>query len=98
MVAPPAGDTLQTHFYRYIQEKTHIGANAVHMHVPQPIPVQVHTLVSKRGNIVAVGDNVGAVSQMQGVLSQQHCAEPASFERANYIQTLNSFGPLTTRE
>jgi dihydroorotate dehydrogenase (fumarate) len=32
-----------------------------------------------------------SVAQMQGSLSQINCAEPAAFERANYMRVLNSF-------
>jgi dihydroorotate dehydrogenase (fumarate) len=32
-----------------------------------------------------------SVAQMIGSMSQQHCAEPAAFERANYMKTLDSF-------
>lgn len=32
-----------------------------------------------------------SVTQMQGSLSQKHCAEPAAFERANYMKALASF-------
>jgi dihydroorotate dehydrogenase (fumarate) len=35
-----------------------------------------------------------SVSQMIGSMSQQHCAEPAAFERANYLKTLDSFQPI----
>ena len=34
-----------------------------------------------------------SVNQMQGSLSQINCAEPAAFERANYMRTLSSFAP-----
>lgn len=34
-----------------------------------------------------------SVAQMQGSLSQINCAEPAAFERANYMRVLNSFKP-----
>lgn len=34
-----------------------------------------------------------SVSQMQGSLSQINCAEPAAFERANYMRVLSSFAP-----
>lgn len=34
-----------------------------------------------------------SVVQMQGSLSQINCAEPAAFERANYMRILNSFVP-----
>jgi dihydroorotate dehydrogenase (fumarate) len=34
-----------------------------------------------------------SLSQMLGSLSQINCPEPAAFERANYIQILNSFQP-----
>lgn len=32
--------------------------------------------------------------QMIGAMSQKHCGEPAAFERANYMKTLDSFRPL----
>lgn len=34
------------------------------------------------------------VMQMIGALSQQHCSEPASFERANYMKVLASYRPV----
>ena len=34
-----------------------------------------------------------SVAQMQGSLSQINCAEPAAFERANYMRVLNSYKP-----
>jgi dihydroorotate dehydrogenase (fumarate) len=39
-----------------------------------------------------------SVRQMKGVLSQKNCAEPAAFERANYMKALNTFGPTATAE
>ncbi len=35
-----------------------------------------------------------SLQQMKGSLSQINCAEPAAFERANYMRTLNSFRSL----
>jgi dihydroorotate dehydrogenase (fumarate) len=35
-----------------------------------------------------------SVIQMIGSMSQQHCAEPAAFERANYMKTLASYRPI----
>jgi dihydroorotate dehydrogenase (fumarate) len=35
-----------------------------------------------------------SVAQMIGSMSQQHCAEPAAFERANYMKTLDSYRPV----
>lgn len=35
-----------------------------------------------------------SVAQMIGSMSQQHCAEPAAFERANYMKTLDSYQPI----
>jgi dihydroorotate dehydrogenase (fumarate) len=32
-----------------------------------------------------------SIKQMQGSMSQQHVAQPAAFERANYMKVLNSF-------
>ena len=39
-----------------------------------------------------------SVSQMKGILSQKSCAEPAAFERANYMKTLSSYGWTATLE
>lgn len=35
-----------------------------------------------------------SVAQMIGSMSQQHCAEPAAFERANYMKVLDSYSPI----
>ena len=35
-----------------------------------------------------------SVTQMVGAMSQKHCAEPAAFERANYMKMLQSYRPL----
>lgn len=35
-----------------------------------------------------------SVSQMIGAMSQKHCAEPAAFERANYMKMLQSYRPI----
>jgi dihydroorotate dehydrogenase (fumarate) len=35
-----------------------------------------------------------SVAQMIGSMSQQHCTEPAAFERANYMKTLDSYRPV----
>ena len=37
-----------------------------------------------------------SVRQMQGSMSQKHCAEPAAFERANYMRVLHSWRPDPT--
>jgi dihydroorotate dehydrogenase (fumarate) len=37
-----------------------------------------------------------SVAQMRGSMSQRHVAEPAAFERANYMKVLNSFRPDPT--
>ncbi|MCB8944426.1 MAG: dihydroorotate dehydrogenase-like protein [Ardenticatenaceae bacterium] len=34
-----------------------------------------------------------SLAQLQGSLSQIHCAEPAAFERANYMRVLSSYAP-----
>jgi dihydroorotate dehydrogenase (fumarate) len=39
-----------------------------------------------------------SIAQMRGVLSQQHCPEPAAFERANYMKSLTQFGGVATLE
>jgi dihydroorotate dehydrogenase (fumarate) len=35
-----------------------------------------------------------SIAQMIGSMSQQNCAEPAAFERANYLKTLDSYRPI----
>ena len=35
-----------------------------------------------------------SVMQLIGSMSQKHCAEPAAFERANYMKMLQSYRPL----
>lgn len=35
-----------------------------------------------------------SATQMVGAMSQQHCAEPAAFERANYMKMLQSYRPI----
>ena len=35
-----------------------------------------------------------SVVQMIGAMSQKHCAEPAAFERANYMKMLDSYRPV----
>jgi len=37
-----------------------------------------------------------SVAQMQGSMSQKNVAEPAAFERANYMKTLASWSPDPT--
>jgi dihydroorotate dehydrogenase (fumarate) len=34
-----------------------------------------------------------SVEEMQGSLSQLSCAEPAAYERANYLRVLSSYAP-----
>ena len=54
------------------------------------------------GRVTAILDEIVAwmteheydsISQMQGSMSQQHVAEPAAFERANYMKVLASWRP-----
>ena len=35
-----------------------------------------------------------SIRQMRGTMSQQSVAEPAAFERANYMKVLSSYAPL----
>jgi len=39
-----------------------------------------------------------SVRQMRGSMSQRHVAEPAAFERANYMKTLQSYRPNETEQ
>jgi hypothetical protein len=36
----------------------------------------------------------GTTSRVIGSMSQQHCTEPAAFERANYVKMLDSYRPV----
>jgi len=38
-----------------------------------------------------VGKEYGSVEEMRGVMSYQKVAEPAAFERANYLKVLASY-------
>ena len=60
----------------------------------------IEHLTTVREGLAEVLDQKGyaSVSEMKGVLSQQRCAEPAAFERANYMKTLSSFGGTATLE
>jgi len=59
----------------------------------------LHHGVSRLTQLLAELDNwlmdneYDSVAQMQGSLSQINCAEPAAFERANYMRILNSYEP-----
>jgi dihydroorotate dehydrogenase (fumarate) len=44
------------------------------------------------------GKEYESVEQMKGVLSQKNCAEPAAFERANYMKSLQSIDLTRTFE
>lgn len=48
-----------------------------------------------RENVIRWMEDRGyeSVRQLQGSMSQQHVAEPAAFERANYMKTLQSWRP-----
>jgi dihydroorotate dehydrogenase (fumarate) len=37
-----------------------------------------------------------SVRQLQGSMSQKHCADPSAFERAQYMKTLHSYRPAST--
>jgi len=60
----------------------------------------IEHLAAVRDRLAALGEARGyaSVREMKGRLSQRHCAEPAAFERANYMKTLNSYGATATRE
>ncbi|MBS3734341.1 MAG: dihydroorotate dehydrogenase-like protein [Phycisphaerae bacterium] len=53
-----------------------------------------------RGGLLRIMEHTGyeSVREMRGVLNQENCAEPAAFERANYVKALHSFGRTATRE
>ena len=38
-----------------------------------------------------------SVAQLKGSISQQHCPDPAAYERANYVRVLSSFRPPGVR-
>jgi len=40
-----------------------------------------------------VENEYDSLAQLQGSLSQINCAEPAAFERANYMRVLSSYAP-----
>jgi hypothetical protein len=57
------------------------------------------TFTASQGLLLGMRDWMEAheytsVRQMQGSMSQQHCADPAAFERAHYMRTLKSYKPV----
>ena len=60
----------------------------------------IERLAEIRTELIHLADSLGydSISQMKGVLSQQHCPEPDAFERANYMKVLHSFGKTPTLE
>jgi dihydroorotate dehydrogenase (fumarate) len=44
------------------------------------------------------GKGYDSIDDMRGKLSQQNCAEPAAFERANYMKALTSFTTTGTQD
>ena len=51
-------------------------------------------LAKLQEGLAAIMQEIGydSVTQMKGALSQRHCAEPAAFERANYMKALTEIG------
>jgi dihydroorotate dehydrogenase (fumarate) len=39
-----------------------------------------------------------SVKQMQGSMSQKHCADPTAFERAQYMKALQSYKPMSPHQ
>jgi dihydroorotate dehydrogenase (fumarate) len=55
-------------------------------------PTYLRTLLDGlQARLVELG--YGSVAEMKGSLSQEHCPDPAAFERANYIKTLAASRP-----
>ncbi len=76
-----------------------VGADAV-MVCSALLENGVDHLAAMRDELAEVMEarEYAAVSDMKGVLSQENCPEPAAFERANYMKTLNSYGRTMTME
>jgi dihydroorotate dehydrogenase (fumarate) len=57
-------------------------------------------LATVRRELIAVMERAGyaSIGQMRGVMSQASCAEPAAFERANYMKALSQYGRTATLE
>ncbi len=70
------------------------GASAVQMAsaLLRQGPRKIGALVSEMNEWMVEHEYV-SVLQMRGSLSQRNCAEPAAFERANYMKTLQSYSP-----
>ena len=68
-------------------------ASALLLHGPEHIRTVLDEL---RG--VMSHHGYDSVSQMKGILSLRDCPEPAAFERANYLKTLQSYVVTGTRE
>jgi dihydroorotate dehydrogenase (fumarate) len=57
----------------------------------------IETVLSQ---LVDIGRDKGydSIDQMRGVMSQKNCAEPAAFERANYMKALTEYRLVGTGE
>jgi dihydroorotate dehydrogenase (fumarate) len=55
-------------------------------------PTRITTLLSEMGQWMEAHE-YDTVAQMRGSMSQQNVADPAAFERANYMKTLQSWRP-----
>ena len=87
----------------------HTGADAAKLILAgADVVMMCSALLSKGiGEITAVRDGLAevaskndykSVEEMRGVMSHAKVAEPAAFERANYMKTLSSFGRTATLE
>jgi dihydroorotate dehydrogenase (fumarate) len=87
----------------------HTGRDAAKMILAGADVVQMCSALLKNGvghiktvlsELVDVGKDKGyeSIEQMRGVMSQQNCAEPAAFERANYMKALTEYRLVGTGE
>ncbi|MBI3947303.1 MAG: dihydroorotate dehydrogenase-like protein [Armatimonadetes bacterium] len=83
------------HTYEDVLKAMMAGANVVQMaaELLAKGPARVSGILSEMTEWMERKEYV-SVAQMQGSMSQKNVAEPAAFERANYMKVLQSFRPL----
>ena len=83
------------HTYQDVLKGLMAGANATMMmsELLQNGPGRIDQIL-KEMSVWLEENEYESVSQMIGSMSQQHVAEPAAFERANYMKMLASYRPI----
>jgi len=86
--------TTGVHTYEDVLKGVMAGASVVMMasELLQNGPVRIEEMLSRMSQWME-GHEYESLAQMQGSMSQQKVGDPAAFERANYMRTLQSWQP-----